>query len=140
MCYFLCYFFLFLFTLFFFVLLENFQEYQEEFRDISGKSTKKLTGGSIADGNITLINQRHVGDDLPVISKSPQDEWTKFILILIIHFDVPWEIFNGFGNNVFLTLIFLTLFFAFKKPPEFITKSRFNRGYRHCSVIHIWYT
>ena len=51
---------------FFFVLLENFQEYQEEFRDISGKSTKKLTGGSIADGNITLINQRHVGDDLPV--------------------------------------------------------------------------
>ena len=58
--------FLLLFTLFFFVLLENFQEYQEEFRDISGKSTKKLTGGSIADGNITLINQRHVGDDLPV--------------------------------------------------------------------------
>ena len=25
-----------------------------------------MTGGSIADGNITLINQRHVGDDLPV--------------------------------------------------------------------------
>lgn len=44
-----------------------FQEYTEEFRDISGKSSKKLTGGSIADGNITLINQRHVGDDLPVI-------------------------------------------------------------------------
>ena len=123
--------------------LLTFQEYTEELRDIvAGKSKKSVhaSGGGVADGNITLINQRHVGDDLPVILKSPQDEWTKSILILILHFDVPWEIFNGFGNNVFLTLIFLTLFFAFKKPPEFITKSRFNRGYRHCSVILIWYT
>lgn len=50
----------------------QFEEYQEEFRDISGKSTKKLTGGSIADGNITLINQRHVGDDLPEYTGSSQ--------------------------------------------------------------------
>jgi len=44
------------------------QEYTEEFRDISGKSSKKMTGGSVAEGNITLINQRHVGDDLPVMT------------------------------------------------------------------------
>ena len=43
-----------------------FQEYTEEFRDIAGKSKKSASGG-VADGNITLINQRHVGDDLPVI-------------------------------------------------------------------------
>ena len=41
------------------------QEYTEEFREITGKS-KKSAGGTIADGSITLINQRHVGDDLPV--------------------------------------------------------------------------
>ena len=68
---------------FFFVLLENFQEYQEEFRDISGKSTKKLTGGSIADGNITLINQRHVGDDLPV--------WLFLIQGYPLMFSVKWD-------------------------------------------------
>ena len=63
----LTYFFMLLsFFLFALSIFENFQEYTEEFRDISGKSTKKLTGGNIADGNITLINQRHVGDDLPV--------------------------------------------------------------------------
>merc|ERR1712045_452177 len=50
----------------------QFEEYTEEFRDISGKSTKKLTGGPIADGNITLINQRHVGDDLPEYTGSSQ--------------------------------------------------------------------
>merc|ERR1712156_785642 len=50
----------------------QFEEYTEEFRDISGKSTKKLTGGNIADGNITLINQRHVGDDLPEYTSSSQ--------------------------------------------------------------------
>ena len=41
------------------------QEYTEEFRDIARKS-KKL-GGPVTDQGITLINQRHVGDDLPVI-------------------------------------------------------------------------
>jgi len=45
----------------------QFEEYTEEFRDIAGKS-KKITGGSVAEGNITLINQRHVGDDLPEYS------------------------------------------------------------------------
>ena len=39
------------------------QEYTEEFRDIAPKS-KKMT--NIPDGNITLINQRSVCDDLPV--------------------------------------------------------------------------
>ena len=43
------------------------QEYTEEFREIAGKS-KKMGGSSVAEGNITLINQRHVGDDLPVIN------------------------------------------------------------------------
>ncbi|XP_037086793.1 LOW QUALITY PROTEIN: protein kinase C and casein kinase substrate in neurons protein 2-like [Pollicipes pollicipes] len=38
-----------------------FEEYSEEFRDIAGRSRK----GLIADGNITLINQRTVSDDLP---------------------------------------------------------------------------
>ena len=39
------------------------QEYTEEFRDIAPKA-KKMT--NIPDGNITLINQRSVCDDLPV--------------------------------------------------------------------------
>lgn len=38
------------------------QEYSEEFRDIGGRSRK----GLIADGNIALINQRTISDDLPV--------------------------------------------------------------------------
>ena len=50
------------FALFFHIPI---QEYTEEFRDIAGKS-KKL-GGPVTDQGITLINQRHVGDDLPVI-------------------------------------------------------------------------
>jgi len=50
----------------------QFEEYTEEFRDISGKSSKKVTSGTIADGNITLINQRHVGDDLPEYTGSSQ--------------------------------------------------------------------
>jgi hypothetical protein len=45
----------------------QFEEYTEEFRDIAGKSTKKL-GGPVTDQGITLINQRHVGDDLPEYS------------------------------------------------------------------------
>jgi len=44
----------------------QFEEYTEEFRDIAGKS-KKL-GGPVTDQGITLINQRHVGDDLPEYS------------------------------------------------------------------------
>ena len=63
-------FFFFLFGLHAFYVLLIFyifiQEYTEEFRDIAGKSTKKL-GGPVTDQGITLINQRHVGDDLPVI-------------------------------------------------------------------------
>jgi len=43
----------------------QFEEYTEELRDIVGKSKKSASGGGVADGNITLINQRHVGDDLP---------------------------------------------------------------------------
>ena len=44
------------------------QEYSEEFRDIAAAKSKK---GLIADGNITLINQRTVSDDLPVRSPLP---------------------------------------------------------------------
>ncbi len=46
------------------------QEYREEFREIAGKAVKTKGGGSgVAEANITLINQRHVGDDLPVIMR-----------------------------------------------------------------------
>lgn len=44
------------------------QEYSEEFRDISGKGKRS---GQIPEGAITLLNQRTVGDDLPVIDQSP---------------------------------------------------------------------
>jgi hypothetical protein len=47
----------------------QFEEYTEEFREIATKS-KKITSGTVADGNITLINQRHVGDDLPEYTSS----------------------------------------------------------------------
>ena len=43
------------------------KEYTEELRDITGGKGGKGKGQSgVADGNITLINQRSVGDDLPV--------------------------------------------------------------------------
>ena len=64
------------FALFFHIFI---QEYTEEFRDIAGKS-KKL-GGPVTDQGITLINQRHVGDDLPVILFT-----FFFILILLFVF------------------------------------------------------
>ncbi|XP_064104410.1 protein kinase C and casein kinase substrate in neurons protein 1-like isoform X10 [Macrobrachium nipponense] len=41
----------------------SYEEYSEEFRDISGKG--KRGGGQIPEGAITLLNQRTVGDDLP---------------------------------------------------------------------------
>ncbi|XP_076056480.1 protein kinase C and casein kinase substrate in neurons protein Synd isoform X3 [Oratosquilla oratoria] len=40
----------------------QFEEYCEEFRDISGKGKRS---GHIPEGAITLLNQRTVGDDLP---------------------------------------------------------------------------
>lgn len=40
------------------------QEYSEEFRDISSKGKRS---GHIPEGAITLLNQRTVGDDLPVM-------------------------------------------------------------------------
>ncbi|XP_050735276.1 protein kinase C and casein kinase substrate in neurons protein 2-like isoform X3 [Eriocheir sinensis] len=40
----------------------NFEEYSEEFRDISNKGKRS---GHIPEGAITLLNQRTVGDDLP---------------------------------------------------------------------------
>ncbi len=49
----------------FFVLTLLSQEYREEFREITGKGAKKTASGGVTEG-ITLINQRHVGDDLPV--------------------------------------------------------------------------
>ena len=46
------------------------QEYTEEFRDIAAGKVKK--GPSVVgdQGNITLLHQRPVGDDLPVIIPS----------------------------------------------------------------------
>lgn len=41
------------------------QEYSEEFRDISSKG-RRLGGSHIPEGSITLLNQRTVGEDLPV--------------------------------------------------------------------------
>jgi len=45
----------------------QFEEYTEEFRDISSKSKRN----QIPDGNITLINQRTVCDDLPEYNTKP---------------------------------------------------------------------
>ena len=58
-------------VMFHFDLVVNFrqiaQEYTEEFRDIAAGKVKK--GPSVVgdQGNITLLHQRPVGDDLPVI-------------------------------------------------------------------------
>jgi len=48
----------------------QFEEYTEEFREIAPRSKKNL-GGTVADGNITLINQRSVCDDLPEYNVKP---------------------------------------------------------------------
>jgi len=45
----------------------QFEEYTEEFREIASKSKKN----QIPDGNITLINQRTVCDDLPEYNTKP---------------------------------------------------------------------
>ena len=97
--------------------LLTFQEYTEELRDIvAGKSKKSVhaSGGGVADGNITLINQRHVGDDLPVILKI-QDEWTKFYFKRRFWYHSFW--FDPMGNFLVLGtsphLLTLTLFFPF---------------------------
>ena len=66
-----------------------FQEYTEEFREIAGKG-KKLASGTIADGSITLINQRHVGDDLPV---------TIYFILLIVQLG-----YNNHGSVIYLRL------------------------------------
>merc|ERR1712130_1053048 len=47
----------------------QFEEYTEEFREIAPRSKKNL--GGVADGNITLINQRSVCDDLPEYNVKP---------------------------------------------------------------------
>jgi len=46
-----------------------FEDYTEEFRDIATKSKKSHT--TAMDGNITLINQRSVCDDLPEYNTKP---------------------------------------------------------------------
>jgi len=44
----------------------QFEEYTEEFREITGgKSKGRQKDGHIGDGNITLVNQRTINDDLP---------------------------------------------------------------------------
>lgn len=47
----------------------EFEEYTEEFREIAPRNKKNL--GGVADGNITLINQRSVCDDLPEYNVKP---------------------------------------------------------------------
>jgi len=47
----------------------QFEDYTEEFRDIATKSKKSHT--TAMDGNITLINQRSVCDDLPEYNSKP---------------------------------------------------------------------
>ena len=47
--------------------IEQIQEYTEEFREIAGgKSKSRQKDGNLTDGNITLVNQRSINDDLPV--------------------------------------------------------------------------
>ena len=63
------------------------QEYTEEFREIAPRSKKNL--GGVADGNITLINQRSVCDDLPVCNTYPHPpliEASQTIIICAIFF------------------------------------------------------
>jgi len=44
----------------------QFEEYTEEFREITGGKTKaRQKDGNIGDGNITLVNQRTINEDLP---------------------------------------------------------------------------
>lgn len=47
----------------------SFEDYTEEFRDIAAKAKKNNT--TALDGNITLINQRSVCDDLPEYNVKP---------------------------------------------------------------------
>jgi len=47
----------------------QFEEYTEEFREIAPRNKKYQAG--VADGNITLINQRSVCDDLPEYNVKP---------------------------------------------------------------------
>jgi len=53
----------------------QFEEYTEEFREIAPRSKKNL--GGVADGNITLINQRQVCDDLPEYNVKPAKTTTN---------------------------------------------------------------
>jgi hypothetical protein len=51
------------------------QDYSEEFRDIGGVKGKGKA--QLPEGAITLINQRIVTDDLPVISTTPYEKQTR---------------------------------------------------------------
>lgn len=55
----------------------QFEDYTEEFREIAGAKTKKGGGSGVADGNITLINQRSVGDDLPEYNAAVKQNGTS---------------------------------------------------------------
>ena len=56
------------------------QDYAEEFREIAGGKSKKSASSTIE--GITLINQRHVGDDLPVN--------VYFFILLFFFFFMVW--------------------------------------------------
>ena len=80
------------------------QEYTEEFREIAPRSKKNL--GGVADGNITLINQRSVCDDLPVCNTYPHPpliEASQTIIICAIIFYLPYFTDNLQNDFVFLS-------------------------------------
>jgi len=64
----------------------KFQEYSEEFRDIGGVKGKGKA--QLPEGAITLINQRIVTDDLPVIpfsKKKTAEKKEKTILLFSLY-------------------------------------------------------
>ena len=80
------------------------QEYTEEFREIAPRSKKNL--GGVADGNITLINQRSVCDDLPVCNTYPHPpliEASQTIIICAMIFYLPYFTDNLQNDFVFLS-------------------------------------
>ena len=80
------------------------QEYTEEFREIAPRSKKNL--GGVADGNITLINQRSVCDDLPVCNTYPHPpliDASQTIIICAMIFYLPYFTDNLQNDFVFLS-------------------------------------
>jgi len=66
------------------------QDYSEEFRDIGGVKGKGKA--QLPEGAITLINQRIVTDDLPVISSTPyENKWSLNLIRVTPTFSLDHE-------------------------------------------------